>query len=49
MAQHLDVLKRLMQQTTTYELRAGLDLYRNPLTLVRLLAEAEGEERWPVL
>jgi hypothetical protein len=46
MAQHLEVLKRLMQQSATYELRAGLDLYRNPLTLVRLLAEAEGEERW---
>jgi hypothetical protein len=47
MAQHLELLKRLMQQSAVYELRAGLDLYQNPLTLVRLLAEAEGEGRWP--
>lgn len=46
MAQHLEVLKRLMQQSAVYELRAGRDLYQNPLTLVRLLAEAEGEGRW---
>jgi hypothetical protein len=47
MAQHLEVLKRLVQQTATYELRAGLDLYRDPMTLTRLLNEAEGEQRWP--
>lgn len=49
MGQHLEVLKRLVQQAATYELRAGLDLYRDPLTLVRLLAEAQGEDRWPRL
>jgi hypothetical protein len=49
MAQHLEVLKRLMQQAASYELHAGLDLYQQPGTLVRLLAEAEGAERWPVL
>ncbi|HEX2524475.1 MAG TPA: hypothetical protein VHP35_20365 [Terriglobia bacterium] len=48
MPHHLEVLKRLIQQTATYELRAGLDLYRDPMTLVRLLNEAEGAERWPV-
>ncbi len=44
---HLEVLKRLIQQTASYELQAGLDLYRDPTTLVRLLNEAEGAERWP--
>jgi hypothetical protein len=44
--QHLDLLKRLLQQTATYELRAGLDLYYNPIKLGQLLAEAEGETRW---
>jgi hypothetical protein len=47
MAQHLEVLKRLVQQTASYELRAGLDLYRDPMTLTRLLNEAEGAQRWP--
>ena len=49
MRAHLEVLKRLMQQTATYELRAGLDLYRDPMTLMRLLNEAEGAQRWPGL
>jgi hypothetical protein len=49
MSQHLDVLKTLVQQTSTYELRAGVDLYRDPRTLGRLLNEAEGEQRWPEL
>jgi hypothetical protein len=44
---HLEVLKRLIQQTASYELQAGLDLYRNPITLVHLLNEAEGAEKWP--
>jgi hypothetical protein len=43
MAQHLEVLKRLVQQTTTYELRAGGDLYRQPGWLAHLLDEAEKE------
>ena len=37
MAHHLEVLKRLVQQTATYELRAGLDLYRDPMTLITAL------------
>jgi hypothetical protein len=32
MAQHMEVLKTLLSQTKTYELRAGLDLHRDPLT-----------------
>ena len=49
MARHLEVLKRLLQQTTVYELQAGLDLYHEPMTLMRLLNEAEGAQRWPGL
>ena len=49
MARHLEVLKRLLQQTTVYELQAGLDLYHEPVTLMRLLNEAEGAQRWPGL
>jgi hypothetical protein len=49
MTRHLEVLKRLVQQTATYELRAGLDLYRDPMLLMRLLNEAEGARRWPGL
>jgi hypothetical protein len=47
MRPHLDVLRRLLQQTVSYELRAGRDLYEDPHTLVRLLREAEGAARWP--
>ena len=43
MARHLEVLKKLLQQTTAYELRAGIDLYRDPAKLVRLLAETRGK------
>jgi hypothetical protein len=46
MAQHLEVLTRLLQQTVTYELQAGLDLYHQPLTLAYLLAAAEEREQW---
>ena len=46
MAPHLEVLKRLMQQATSYELHAGLDLYQQPGTLGHLLAEATGEAQW---
>lgn len=46
MAQHLEVLKKLVGQAATYELRAGLDLYHNPIKLVHLLKEAVGDERW---
>jgi hypothetical protein len=47
MRPHLDVLQRLLQQTTAYELQAGRDLYEAPRTLVHLLREAEGAARWP--
>jgi hypothetical protein len=47
MDRHLEAIKTLIQQSAIFELRAGQDLYDNPLTLVRLLAEAQGEGRWP--
>lgn len=46
MGQHLEVLKQLVQQTASYELRAGRDLHHQPATLMRLLSEAEGESPW---
>jgi hypothetical protein len=46
MAPHLEVLKRLMLQATSYELYAGLDLYQQPGILGSLLAEATGEAIW---
>jgi len=41
MAHHMEVLKTLLLQTKIYELRAGLDLHRDPLILERLLTQAE--------
>ena len=41
MPQQVEVLKTLLSQTTIYDLRAGLDLHRDPLLLARLLAQAE--------
>lgn len=49
MPQHLEVLKHLVQQTTAYELSAGLDLYQHPITLARLLEEAAGKGPWRAL
>ena len=46
MAPHLELLRRLLHQTVAYELQAGLDLYHQPLTLVHLLTEVEGEGQW---
>ena len=46
MAQHLELLKRLLQQTDTYDLSAGLDLYRDPAKLIGLIHEAQGEQNW---
>jgi len=40
MPQHLEVLKRLLQQTATVELEAGLDLHHDPRGLIDLLAGA---------
>jgi HPr serine kinase-like protein len=47
MGQHLDVLKGLVQQTATYTLWAGRDLYQQPGRLLHLLREIEGEVQWP--
>ena len=41
MAQQMEVLKTLLSQTKTYELRAGVDLHRDPLILKHLLTQAE--------
>ena len=46
MAQHLELLKRLLQQTDTYELSAGRDLYRDPAKLIGLIKETRGERNW---
>ena len=46
MAQHLELLNRLLQQTETYELTAGRDLYHEPAKLIGLLQEAQGERNW---
>ena len=47
MGQHLEVLKQLVQQTATYELRAGLDLYQQPGLLVHLLARRKERHDGP--
>jgi hypothetical protein len=39
MPKHLEVLKTLVQQARTYELRAGRDLYSYPAILARLLEQ----------
>jgi hypothetical protein len=44
MARHLELLKKLLQQTETYELNAGSDLYREPAKLVDLIREAQGRK-----
>ena len=43
MASHLELLKRLLQQTEKYELEAGTDLYHEPAKLVDLLEQARDE------
>ena len=43
MAGHLELLKNLLQQTETYELKAGNDLYHQPAKLIDLLREARGD------
>ena len=42
MSGHLELLKKLLQQTETYELNAGTDLYHQPAKLIDLLREARG-------
>jgi hypothetical protein len=49
MAGHLELLKRLLQQTEIYELNAGTDLYREPATLISLIQEGQGERNWQEL
>jgi hypothetical protein len=44
MSGHLEVLKRLLQQTEVYELHAGTDLYREPAKLVDLLEQAREKD-----
>ncbi len=44
-SRHLAVLKELVQQAALYELEAGSDLKDDPMELVRLLGEAEGEKQ----
>ena len=39
MGRHLDVLNMLLKQTRSYELSAGLDLYRNPEKLTHLIPQ----------
>ncbi len=45
MAGHLELLKKLLQQTETYELDAGTDLYREPAKVVDLINEALRREK----
>jgi hypothetical protein len=47
MGTHLEVLKGLVQQTVSYELLAGQDLYHQPGRLAHLLCEAQGDGLWP--
>jgi hypothetical protein len=45
MAQHFELLIRLLQQATPYELSAGLDIYQEPGRLIQLLATVNGGKR----
>ena len=44
MEPHLELLRNLLQQTQTYELNAGNNLYREPAKLVDLIKEAQGRK-----
>ena len=44
MAGHLELLKTLLQQTETYELNAGIDLYHQPAKFTGLIHQAQGEK-----
>lgn len=46
MISQLEMLKRVIQQTETYELNAGRDLYREPAKLVVLIKEVQGRKNW---
>ncbi|MCA9498682.1 MAG: hypothetical protein KC588_05750 [Nitrospira sp.] len=47
MPHHLKVLNRLVSHCQIFELRAGLDLYREPGTFGRLVSEAKGRVHVP--
>ena len=47
MAAHLELLKKLLQQTETYELNAGTDLYREPAKLIDLYTRSTRSEKLP--
>jgi hypothetical protein len=44
-ARHFAVLNQLLQQATSYELRSGADLKKEPMKLARMLLDAKGQER----
>jgi len=46
MGKQLELLARLLRQSASYELSAGLDLYHDPGKLTQLLAGCEQDERW---
>ena len=43
MAHHMNVLRQLVRQAATYELRAGLDICRDPSSLLDRLQQAAVE------
>jgi hypothetical protein len=43
MGRHLELLKKLLQQSENYELEAGTDLHRDPEKLIGLIQHAQGE------
>jgi len=46
MGKQLDLLARLLRQTTCYELKAGLDLYHDPAVCMQLLQKSQPEQQW---
>jgi hypothetical protein len=47
MAAHLELLGRLLRQTTSYELRAGQDLHHAPQGIIDLLEHTKGRSACP--
>jgi hypothetical protein len=46
MPSHLELLSRLLRQTTPYELAAGRDMYESPQLLIDLLEQSSGSPQW---
>ena len=46
MGKQLDLLARLLRQTTCYELKAGVDLYHDPAVCMQLLQNSQPEQPW---